>query len=127
MKCYSFRFNRILVICITTIFISFFSVSMAQENKGPGAEPYSPTKIEWAAIELQGYHGTNNWSDDSAIFIRSWIPIDSSTIICIIVYNKEVPESYLEQEKKRLIKIFNTYKETRGWDWMKLEFKMKAE
>ena len=116
-----------MAIGLAAIFICFYSGSMAQEQKGPGAEPYSPTKIEWAAMELQGYHGTSDWRDDSAIFIRSWIPIDSFTIICIIVYNEEVPESYLEQEKKRLIRIFNTYKKTRGWDWMKLEFKMKAE
>src|SRR5260370_42444348 len=49
----------------------------------PGDAPYAPTKLEWAALELQAGFGSATWSNETPVITAYVATGDGATIRCI--------------------------------------------
>jgi hypothetical protein len=92
------------------------------QSRRPGDEAYRPTKLEWAALELQAAHGRTAMTRDSPLSI-SFIPQpDGVTVLCLLQYTTDYQAAALKIERDSLEYAFQKYRLSRGWPWLMLKF-----
>jgi hypothetical protein len=92
------------------------------QTKRPGNEVYSPTKLEWAALELQAMHGTSVMDPQGIYFIAKG---DGETVVCILTYDSDFKAFQLKSLRDSIQKGFEKYRQSRQWPWLRLEFQEK--
>jgi len=104
----------------------------AQEAKGrttpadrPGDAPYTPTKLEWAAVELQASYGTT-WTREDPVAKAYVAASDGTTIRCILQYTPNVSAEDVKTTRDVTQIIFDKYATNRGWPWLRLRFEEKV-
>jgi len=88
----------------------------------PGDVAYSPTKLEWAALELQANYGITTYSSDSPVMIGFVAQPDGRTVLCIIQYTPDVPAEVVKINRDSSQRAFDKYVESRNWDWLRFKF-----
>ena len=91
----------------------------------PGDAIYTPTKLEWAALELQASYG-QQWTSEDPLIIN-YLPLpDGKTVLCLLQYTSEVPAALVKSGRDSAQKVFDLYTGNRGWPWLRLEFQEKV-
>jgi hypothetical protein len=85
----------------------------------PGLTPYSPTKIEWLALDVRSQL-QQNASADSPFFL-SVVHVDHETLLISVRYlttvNREMMNSTIDSARKVIMSTAKSY----GWDnWVKI-------
>lgn len=110
---------------LAAILISFCPAS-AQARGGldrPGDAPYTPTKLEWAALELQASQGNVTYTSDSPVMV-SFIPMpDGKTLLCLLQYPANVQPAVVNLSRVTAQTVFDKYAASRKWRWLQLQFK----
>ncbi len=89
----------------------------------PGDAMYTPTKLEWAALELQALYGQTNWTSETPVTI-SFVPLDDGkTVLCMLQFTPEVPAVTVKINRDSEQRIFESYVHKRGWSWLRLQFR----
>ena len=91
------------------------------QTRPPGFEIYQPTKIEWAAVELQALHGKPSMTAESPIMITFHAQNDGVTVLCFIQHTADVQAAVLKIERESLVQAFDIYRRSRGWSWLRLQ------
>lgn len=87
----------------------------------PGDALYSPTKLEWAALELQANFGSN-WTNEDHVAISYMPGADGKTVRCILQYTPDVSAQALKTSRDVAQVLFNKYEASRGWSWLRVRF-----
>jgi len=82
-----------------------------------GLRPYSPTKLEWAAVELQGLHGSV-FTPGSVGW--TFLPEPPDTVHVALLYDGSLRASSLADTKDAVRQIVKMYREGREWPWLKV-------
>ncbi len=91
----------------------------------PGDAIYTPTKLEWAALELQAGYGQTNWTNETPVVIN-FLPLnDGKTVLCLLQFTPEVPAATVKINRDSEQVVFETYAQSRGWPWLRLQFQEK--
>jgi hypothetical protein len=117
--------KKIVLLLLCVAILCPIGASLAGEKKNPGLEPYLPTKIDWAALNLQAYNYKSDWRSKALVLERSWLSNGIDTIICRIRYKANASANGLEQAKKYAKELFETYRENNKWPWLKLKIEIK--
>jgi hypothetical protein len=107
----------------TMIFLASFAIASSAEKPAPGNELYTPTRIEWAALELQALHGKNIMTHESPLTITFIHQPDGYTVLCLMQYSADVQAAVLKIERDAIKYVVDKYRETPGFSWLRLEFK----
>jgi hypothetical protein len=91
----------------------------------PGDTAYTPTKLEWAALELQANYGNTSWTSETPVMITFLEGADGKTILCILQYTPDVSAQVLKINRDSEQIVFDKYAEGRGWTWLRLQFQEK--
>ena len=122
---------RTTLVCSLIASLLFLGVMpiLAQPGQFPGRMPYTPTKLEWAALELQSNYGQTTMTHESPIMTNFTAKEDGRTVLCILQYTSDVTAAVLKINRDALTSVFESYRRSRGWNWMRLEFleKPRAE
>lgn len=111
-----------LTLLAIPIFLGGFALR-AQLPKLPGYEPYNPTKLEWAALELQARYGIPVSDMVSIQYLATDDDRDGTGITCVLTYNPEVSTAALTAYRKMAQVAFDGYTKSPRWSWLKLHFK----
>ena len=95
----------------------------ARGKDRPGDAAYKPTKLEWAALELQATYGNPNWTSDTPVVINFVPGADGKTIICLLQYTPNVTAAALRMDRDTEQQVFDKYVNTRGWTWLRIEMR----
>ena len=98
----------------------------AAANSRPGDEPYTPTKLEWAVLELQAGFGVNTWSSESPVMINWVAEGDVKTILCLLQYTPDTPAQVVKINRDSEQHIFDKYVASHGWEWLRLRFEERV-
>jgi hypothetical protein len=99
--------------------------AQATATDRPGDAIYTPTKLEWAALELQAAFGQTNWTTETPVMI-SFSPLDDgNTVLCLLQFTPEVPAVTVKINRDVEQKVFEIYAHHRGWSWLRLQFREK--
>jgi hypothetical protein len=88
----------------------------------PGDAPYAPTKLEWAALELQASYGSTTWTSESPVIINYIALSDGATVDCVLQYTPDVSAEVVKTNRDVAQVVFNKYAASRGWSWLRLRF-----
>jgi hypothetical protein len=91
----------------------------------PGDAIYTPTKLEWAALELQASYG-QQWTSEDPVTINFLPLTDGSTILCLLQYTLDTTAATVKTARDTDQRIFQKYADTRGWSWLHLQFQEKV-
>jgi len=104
----------------------------AQGTKGktvtidrPGDVPYTPSKLEWATLELQTYFG-RTWTPQDRVDISYMSAGDGTTIRCLLQYTPDVAAQYVKMDRDIAQVNFDKYAARRGWPWLRLKFEERT-
>jgi hypothetical protein len=91
----------------------------------PGDAMYAPTKLEWAALELQANYGQTNWTSETPVMIN-FLPLDDGkTVLCLLQFTPDVPAVTVKIDRDSEQTVFESYAHSRGWSWLRLQFREK--
>jgi hypothetical protein len=102
--------------------------AQAIENKTsaidrPGDAMYTPTKLEWAALELQADYGQTNWTNETPVMIN-FLPLDDGkTVLCLLQFTPDAPAATVKINRDSEQVVFDRYVQSRGWSWLRLQFR----
>lgn len=91
----------------------------------PGDALYTPTKLEWAALELQANYGQTNWTSESEVMMNFAPLADGRTVLCLLQYTPDVPAEEVKTDRDVEERVFEIYANSRGWSWLRLQFQEK--
>jgi hypothetical protein len=92
----------------------------------PGDASYTPTKLEWAALELQASYGSTIWTTETPVMINYIAAGDGETIDCVLQYTPEVPAAVLKINRDAAQVVFNKYAASRCWSWLRIQFEERV-
>ena len=91
----------------------------------PGDALYAPTKLEWAALELQANYGQTNWTSETPVMIN-FLPLDDGkTVLCLLQFTPDVPAVTVKIDRDSEQTVFERYAQNHGWPWLHLQFQEK--
>jgi hypothetical protein len=85
----------------------------------PGLTPYTPTKIEWLAVDVRSQLQQNVRAD--SLFSLSVVHVDHETLLIVVRYpptvNREMMSSEVDSARRIIMATAKSY----GWDnWVKI-------
>ncbi len=83
-------------------------------QQAPGFQPYTPTRIEWAALQLQAIRGERSPTQWVSFFPDQ----DGETILCIVQLAKSTPLEAMKKLLKDLTGDLESYRQVSGWPWL---------
>lgn len=93
----------------------------------PWLEAYSPTKIEWAAIEIQAAEADTEFGEDgvTVYFYLGPQAYSEGVISCDIDYLSGTPKVLVEKRELGIRKRFERRRSVPGWEWLRLEMNVR--
>jgi hypothetical protein len=91
-----------------------------------GFELYTPTKIEWAVLELQAANGQTVMTAESPVMVSFMEIGDGMTVLCLIQYTNDFPAAALKLNRESIQYAFDKYVQGRHWQWLKLSFEERS-
>jgi hypothetical protein len=85
----------------------------------PGLTPYTPTKIEWLALDVRSQLQQNVSAD--SLFSLSVVHVDHETLLIVVRYpptvNREIMSSAVDSARRIIMTTAKSY----GWEnWVKI-------
>src|SRR5882762_7689775 len=91
----------------------------------PGDALYTPTKLEWAALELQANYGQTNWTSETPVMIN-FLPLDDGkTVLCLLQFTPDVPAVTVKIDRDSEQTVFERYAQNHAWPWLHVQFQEK--
>lgn len=112
----------LLILCLTGASFVVRGQTINSTNERPGDVAYAPTKLEWAALELQAQAGNTNWTSETPVTVTFIDSGDGRTVRCVLQYTPEVPAAVVKINRDASQKVFDIYANSRGWPWLRLQF-----
>jgi hypothetical protein len=113
--------RRLVVICaVVASFVAGLQVhSHAAPPTEPGMMPYTPTRIEWLALELEAsFH--QDFSSDSPYALH-YIAATPNTIFIVVQYRNNAPIGVVDKAIDVAKRLVNAHASSNGWSWVKIE------
>lgn len=88
----------------------------------PGDAPYTPTRLEWAALELQAGFGSNTWTSETPVMINYTATDDGTTVLCLLQYTPDTPAQVVKINRDAAQHVFDKYVASHGWEWLRLRY-----
>ncbi len=114
MKRYLIISAAVAVFCAAT----GFAIAHARAPRLQGSEPYTPTKLEWLAVELNGNYRHENPLSSYHIFFDTFPNEDA--IVIVAIHNPDVDRrsmnSRIAQCRAAVTRMAKRY----GWDWVQI-------
>jgi hypothetical protein len=107
--------------CLAVASLAF--VSRGSQKQLDGNAPFAPTRLEWAAVELQAQSG-GNWAGQT--MIHFYAKNDGQTILCLLQYSPATSAVKVKETRAITEFAFEKYKQIRGWPWLRIEFQEYA-
>jgi hypothetical protein len=109
----------LLSLAVTILAGLLWAQSARPPDVRPGDAPYTRTKLEWAALELQVMHG-HDFGPGKHSSVRFLPENDGRTVNCLLLYDRSVTD-----EGKKLLHDLTQANADRlakekGWDWLRL-------
>lgn len=102
--------------------IVFLAGWLCAQNARPGDDSYTPTKLEWAALELQVEYGQD--FGPSKNFAMSFRPEnDGRTIHCLLIYDRTASAAQSKAVRELTQMHVADYAKSKGWNWLGVTFK----
>lgn len=117
--------SALLKIVISALFICA-SAFVYGQDKPPGLSAYSPTKLEWAALELQALHGRSLMTHESPLMVTFVPQADGVTVLCYLQYTSDFQAAALKLQRDALEKAFDLYRQSHKWQWLRLRFQERT-
>jgi hypothetical protein len=95
------------------------------QTERPGDAQYVPTKLEWAAVELQAGYGSE-WTSDYHVASAFTALDDGKTVLCLLQYTPDVTADAVKTQKRVTEIIFEKYAQRHGWPWLRLQFQERT-
>ena len=118
-------YSSLLKIAVSVLLICSTVFAFGQAKR-PGEDGYFPTKLEWAALELQALHGRNVMTHESSLMVTFVAQPDGVTVLCYLQYTIDFQAAALKIERDALEKAFNLYRQSHKWGWLRLRFQERA-
>ena len=90
----------------------------------PGDAIYAPTKLEWAALELQATYG-QQWTTEDPVIINFLPLTDGHTVLCLVQYTPDASAETVKTARDSDQLIFQKFADNRGWSWLRLQIQEK--
>lgn len=113
--------TRVLALSLVVGVAMFLQSVGASVADRPGDGKYTPTKLEWAALELQATYGNTNWTRDNPIATTFLPKADGKTILCLLQYAPDVTAQSLKSNRDTEKLVFDKFVASRNWSWLRLE------
>lgn len=84
--------------------------------KMPGSEPYTPTKLEWLAVELNAERG-GDYAEGLMLMFR--LEHKTDTIVATVVHRATHRGGTIDDLKQFGERSILEYAKARNWDWVK--------
>ena len=81
---------RSRVIGVVTLSLASFGAGTVMTPGSPGSQPFTPSRLEWAALELQAANG-QNLTSESPLMITFFPWKDGRTVVCLLQYTDDYP------------------------------------
>lgn len=116
-----------LVLFLCGMLFSLFSTSYREvkAETSPGMDKYTPTKLEWAAVELNAYF--RDKFAEGSFFVKQKFEVSyraktPDTIIVRCAYSANMSRPDLNKLVEALKKMVSNYASRKGFgDWLKVE------
>ena len=95
--------------------------AQATATDRPGDAKYPPTKLEWAALELQIYYG-QNWTNENRMTISFLPGDDGKTVVCLLRFTPDVSAETVKRQRDIEQQRLESQAHNRGWPWLRLQF-----
>jgi hypothetical protein len=109
------------VLCLSCIASFGQGAKKPTATSASGADPYMPTKIEWAVLYMQANYGSQ-YSSESPMSVSFLADADDKTVVCIFQYQPDIPAQVMKLAEKSVRRGFNAFLYVKKWDWLKLRF-----
>lgn len=109
-----------IIIAVAFILLLDLSPGWAQQQRrlSPGAESYTPSRIEWLWLHLQASNSTQISSDN--FFSVDYVHNNNDTITIFVRYLPQADRSILNARIESVKKIAQMTAKSYGWDsWVK--------
>jgi hypothetical protein len=107
---------------VAVIFLAGF---LWAQSARPGDAPYTPTKLEWAALELEVKYG-ENFGPNKHISMSFSSEDDGRTVQCFLIYDRTVSAAQSKAMRDLMRMRVDDYAKSKGWDWLRVTFKEEA-
>lgn len=114
------RLLKLLLIVAT--FLAGFTLRAQLHKTRPGDEPYTPSKLEWAALQLQSDYGVTDWTPYQPVMINYFDSGDGATVTCLLQYTPDVTAQVVKVNRDTAQTVFDKYVTRRGWTWLTIRF-----
>ena len=90
----------------------------------PGMVPYTPTRLEWLAVDLEAsYH--EDFGRDS-VYSLHYLPKPPNTVLIFVHYKNETPAETVNRAIDSAKEVVNQDASSHGWQsWVKVEVQRK--
>lgn len=95
------------------------------QSARPGDAPYTPTKLEWAALELEVKYG-EDFSPNKHVSMSFRSEDDGRTVQCFLIYDGTVSAAQSKAARDLTRMKVDEYAKNKGWDWLRVTFKEEA-
>ena len=107
---------------LLAIALSFVAGLLWAQTARLGNAPYTPTKLEWAALELQVKYG-EDFSPHTHVSMSFRPEDDGRTVRCLFIYDHIASAGQSKAARELMQMRVNEYAKHKGWDWLRLNFK----
>src|SRR5437763_210198 len=117
------RLSRPLGVLVMA-FLAVTAFALGEQSghvKKPGDQPFTPTRLEWAALELSARYGQFP-TPDFELGVTFIPGNDGHTIHCLLAYGSDFPAAVVRDQKAALEKAIDTLRRQRGWTWLVLKY-----
>ena len=120
--------RRVVVICAVAALIALTVHSdaaphSAEPGMEPGLMPYTPTRIEWLALDLEAsYH--QDFGHDSGVSLH-YLAKPPNTVLVFIHYTSEASAEAVDNAIETAKQLVKQDGASHNWSWVKIEVQRK--
>ena len=109
--------QRVMFFSAAVLVIAVIYTAHGQQRESRGREPYTPTKIEWLALELQAYYGDQTYRDDPYVVYFHHHELDTIEVHLRYMGRRDQGVELELQTAKDMVRFLAN---KHGWqDWVK--------
>lgn len=114
--------NKLLIVIIPAILLISTFTTHAEQGAAiqEGMKPYTPTRLEWLAVELNASNRTDAYGLEG--YALSFIPLEKeNTILIYVLYSEYTNRQAMNIGIKAAHEVIESNLKSRGWDsWIKV-------
>jgi hypothetical protein len=101
--------------------IGAFALAQSRTSQREGAKPFTPTRLEWMAVELNAQMRTDATAENP--FQMTFVPVENEDAILIYVtYLPSVDREIMNQAVETARQVIAINSKSRGWNsWMNVK------